>query len=71
MVQRLVRKNLMVDSEQLRELARRRGTTESAAVRQAIEYALAADEALDALRELRERGGIDDIFHRLPEESDS
>jgi hypothetical protein len=67
MARRLVRKNLMVDQEQLRELARRRGTSESATVRQVVDFALAADEAMDALRELRDRGGVDDVFGRLPE----
>jgi hypothetical protein len=56
----------MVDPEQIRELARRRGTSESAAVREVVDFALAADEALEALRELRDRGGIDDVFGRLP-----
>jgi hypothetical protein len=65
---RLVRKNLMIDPDQLRELARRRGTSESAAVRQVIDYALAADEAMEALRELRDRGGIDDVFGRMSAE---
>ncbi len=59
----------MLDPEPLRELARRRGTSESAAVRQVIDFSLAADEALDALRELRDRGGIDDVFGRLQEEN--
>ena len=66
MASRLKRKNLMINPEQLHELARRRGTSESAAVRQLVDFALAADEALDALRELRERGGVDDVFGRLP-----
>src|SRR5581483_10106095 len=63
---RLSRKNLMVDAEKVRELARHHGTTESEAVREAVDYALAAAEVLAALRELRERGGIDDVFGRLP-----
>jgi hypothetical protein len=41
---RLMRKNLVVDGEKVRELARRRGTSESEAVRQAVDFALAADE---------------------------
>jgi hypothetical protein len=58
----------MVDAEQIRELARRRGTSESAAVRSVVDFALAADEAMEALRELRERGGVDDVFGRLSDE---
>jgi hypothetical protein len=48
----LTRKNLMVDAEQLAELAARRGLSESAAIREAIEAALFVDEfeaAMDAL----------------------
>ena len=66
---RLMCKNLMVDGEKISELARRRGTSESEAVRQAVEYALAAEEVMAAIRELRARGGIDDVFGRLPDES--
>ena len=62
------RKNLMVDAEKVRELARLRGMTESQAVREAVEFALSAEEINAAVRELRERGGIDDVFGRLPDE---
>ncbi len=68
MARRLVRKNLMVDPDQLRELARRRQLSESAAARQAIDYALAAEEVMEALRALRDRGGIEDVFGHLPDE---
>jgi hypothetical protein len=64
----LTRKNLMVDADSVRELARQRGTTESQAVRQAVDFALAAEEVMAAIRELHERGGIDDVFGRLPDE---
>jgi hypothetical protein len=66
----LARKNLVVDADKLRELARRQGTSESQAVRQAVEYALAADEVMAAIRELHERGGLNDVFGRLPDELD-
>jgi hypothetical protein len=66
----LARKNLMVDGEKVRELARRRGTSESEAVRQAVDFALAAEEVMSALAELHERGGLDDVFGRLPDEQD-
>jgi hypothetical protein len=61
---KLTRKNLMLDQEQVRELARLRGTSESEAVRQAVAQALMADEVMLALRELRDQGGIDDVFGR-------
>lgn len=64
----LTRKNLMVDADKVRELAHRRGTTESQAVRQAVDFALMADEVMAAIRELHEQGGIDDVFGRLPDE---
>ena len=67
---KLTRKNLMVHDEKIRELARRRGTSESEAVRQAVDYALAAEEIMAAIRELHERGGIDDVFGNLPDETD-
>ena len=68
---RLTRKNLMVDADQVRDLAQRRGTNDSQAVRQAVDFALAAEEVMAALRELHERGGLDDVFGRLPDEEDA
>ena len=65
---KLVRKNLVVDGAKVRELARRRGTSESEAVRQAVDHALAAEEVMAAIRELHARGGIDDVFGSLPDE---
>jgi hypothetical protein len=67
-VAKLTRKNLMVDADNVHELARRRGTTESQAVREAVDFALMAEEVMTAIRELHERGGIDDVFGRLPDE---
>ena len=67
-VAKLTRKNLMADAEKVRELARQRGTSESEAVRQAVEHALAAEEFMATIRELHARGGIDDVFGRLPDE---
>lgn len=57
---RLVRKNLMVDAESLRELARERGTSESEAVRDAVTYALAAQEMVAALKGLHTIGAFAD-----------
>lgn len=68
MARHLVRKNLMLDPEPLRKLARRRGTSESETVRQVVDFALAADEIMDALEELRRLGGIEDVFHTLPDD---
>jgi hypothetical protein len=65
---RLVRKNLMLDPEKVRDLARRKGMSESAAVRQLIDFALAAEEITEIVEELRARGGIDDVFGKLDPE---
>jgi hypothetical protein len=67
----LARKNLVVDAEKVRDLARRQATSESEAVRQAVDFALAAEEVMAAVRELHERGGLDDVFGRLPDEVDA
>jgi hypothetical protein len=57
----LTRKNLTLDAVQLHALAARRGASESAAAREAIEAALFADEFVDLLRQLREAGfDVDD-----------
>jgi antitoxin HicB len=37
---------------------------------QAVDFALAADEIMAAIRELHESGGVDDVFGRLPEETE-
>jgi predicted DNA-binding protein len=52
----LVRKNLMVDAEQLAELAYPRGSSESAAVREAVENALFAEDFAAAMEQLRAVG---------------
>ena len=67
----LKRKNLVVDAEKLRELARLRATSESEAVRQAVDMALAAEEVMVAVRELHARSRLDDVFGRLPDELDA
>jgi hypothetical protein len=51
---RLVRKNLMVDADELRLLAERRGTSESEAVREAVRQALAAERMVDSLKQLHD-----------------
>ena len=67
----LVRKNLMVDGASVRKLALRQETGESEAVHQAVDHALVAEEVMAAIRELHARGGIDNVFGRLPDEQDS
>ena len=66
-VGRLSRKNLVVEADKVRALAQARGTSESEAVRQAVDFALAADEVMAAIRDLHGRGGLDDVFGRLPD----
>lgn len=66
-----MRKNLIVDDEKVKALARYRGTSESEAVRQAVDHALMAEEVMAAVRELHARGGVDDVFCTLPEETDT
>jgi hypothetical protein len=66
----IARKSLMVDPDSVRALARRRGTSESQAVRDAVDFALAAEEVVAAIQDLHERGGLDDVFGRLPDVSD-
>jgi hypothetical protein len=61
---RLQRKNLMVDPEAVRDLAQQRGTSESAAVREAVEFALAASEMVAALKGLHDLGAFTD-FEKL------
>ncbi len=68
---KLTRKNLVMDDAKVKELARRRNTSESAAVREAVDYALAAAKVMAAIRELHESGGIDDVFGRLPDEQEA
>lgn len=57
---RLVRKNLMVDAEAIRGLARERGTSESEAVRDAVRVALARQGMVNALIALHEMGAFAD-----------
>lgn len=64
-VKALARKNLMVDEEEVRALKRvLEVSTESEAVRIAVRGRLALEEAQEALRRIRSRGGIDDVFRR-------
>ena len=68
---KLTRKNLVVEAEKIRELAERRGLSESAAVREAVDWALLAEEFEAAMYELSALGGIDDVFGKMPVDSES
>ena len=68
---KLTRKNLMVEADKLRELAERRGVSESAAVREAVDFALLAQELEAAMLDLSAAGGIDDVFGKMPVDSSS
>ena len=63
---KLTRKNLMVDAEKVSDLATRRGTSESEAVREAVDNELMAEEVMSAIRALHDAGGIRDVFHKVP-----
>jgi len=55
----------MVDEDEVRALKRvLRVSTESEAVRIAVRDRLALEEAQEAFRRIRSRGGIDDVFRR-------
>jgi mevalonate pyrophosphate decarboxylase len=69
-IRKYARKNLMVDDEKVKALAKAKGTSESEAVRDAVAFALAAEEIAAAIRELHDLGGIDDVFGRLPPEDE-
>jgi hypothetical protein len=62
----LRRKNLIVDEVRLRTLATKLQTSESAAVRRAVELALAGEEVGEALKRLGARGTLADAYRRGP-----
>lgn len=70
MMARLTRNNLMLDAAKLRELANRRGTSESEAAREAIDHALAAAAVMAAIAAIHTAGGIADVFGKLPADWD-
>ena len=63
---RLVRKNLVVDPDELRAWARERGTSESEAVRDAVRLALAGQEMVAALQGLHDVGAFADYERLFP-----
>jgi len=63
----LTRTNLVLETRkvrQLREVLRSRSNSE--AVRLVIDERLAVEAGLQALRRLRKRGGLEDLFDRAP-----
>jgi hypothetical protein len=60
----LKRKNVMVDEEQLKELAKRLGMSESEAIRHSVDGLLHLLEIEEAAEKIRKRGGLDEEFYR-------
>ena len=63
----LTRTNLLLETgkvQRLREALQSRSNSE--AVRLVIDERLAVEAGLQALRRLRKRGGLEDLFHRAP-----
>ena len=59
------RTNLLLDLSKVRKLRKAlRLRSNSEAVRRAIDERLAVESGLDALRELRGLGGLEDVFKR-------
>src|SRR5260370_40135532 len=63
---RIVRKNLLVDADELREWAAHHGTNASVAVRDAIRMALAGQEMVAALQGLHDVGAFFDFEALFP-----
>jgi hypothetical protein len=61
-----VRKNLIVDPDELRAWAHERGTSESQAVRDAVHLALASQEMVAALQGLHDVGAFADYEQLFP-----
>lgn len=60
----LMRKNLIVDPAKVRQLAVRLRSSESAAVRQAVDALLLESEVMAAIENLRTRGTLRDVYRR-------
>lgn len=61
----LMRKNLIVDPAKVRRLAVRLRSSESAAVRKAVDGLLLESEVMSALESLRKRGTLRDVYGRV------
>lgn len=63
----LTRTNLVLEAGKIRKLRKAlRSRSNSEAVRRAIDERLAAEEGLEALRELQRLGGVEDVLDRAP-----
>jgi hypothetical protein len=63
----LTRTNLVLETSKVRRLREAlRSRSNSEAVRLVIDERLAVEAGLRALRRLRNRGGLKDLFHRAP-----
>jgi len=62
---RRIRKKLIVDADELRLLAHRRGTSESEAVREAVRQALAAERMVDSVKRLHDMDAFADFDELL------
>lgn len=63
----LTRTNLLLEVGKVRRLRRAlQSRSNSEAVRRAIDERLALEAGLRALRNLRKRGGVEDVFGRVP-----
>lgn len=68
----LTRTNLLLETGKIRQLRRAlRSRSNSEAVRIAIDERLAVEAGLQALRGLRMRGGLHDLFRRAPAKTTS
>jgi hypothetical protein len=68
----LTRTNLLLETRKVRQLrAALRSRSNSEAVRLVIDERLAVEAGLQALRRLRKRGGLDDLFRRAPAKTPS
>ena len=56
-----VRKSLIVDADELRLLAERRGISQSEAVREAVRQALAAECMVDSMKQLHDMDAFADF----------
>ena len=64
------RKSLVLDREVAEEVARLRGTSISAAIRDAVEHVLAVEDMMDAIRALHEIGAFRDYTDPFLEEAE-
>jgi hypothetical protein len=63
----LTRTNLLLETGKVRRLREAlRSRSNSEAVRLVIDERLAVEAGLRALRRLRKRGGLEDVFNRAP-----